>query len=276
MSSELKKRIISAIVMAVAVILLTYFGGLPFRIFVAILTLLIFFEWSTIVRKTAGRTTLAIAWILTITIALLIIFQEPQLALAAIVLGGVFVALIDIARNRSAWLGSGIFYAGLAGVSLAELRGDGFLGLLAMIFVFLVVWGTDVLAYFCGRALGGPKLMPHVSPNKTWSGALGGTAAGVAVGTAVIFFVQPGGATWIPILAFILSVASQCGDLFESFVKRRFNRKDSSNLIPGHGGVMDRADGLIFAAIVAFTITIYADTAAETPVTSVAARLLAF
>jgi len=117
-----------------------------------------------------------------------------------------------------------------------------------------VVWGTDIAAYFTGRAIGGPKLAPRISPGKTWSGAVGGAVIAMIAGTALIYVVE-GAFLWpVAFLALILSIISQSGDLFESYIKRRFGVKDSSHLIPGHGGVMDRVDGLVFASIAAFLV----------------------
>jgi phosphatidate cytidylyltransferase len=123
-----------------------------------------------------------------------------------------------------------------------------------MIFLFAIVWATDIVAYFVGRAIGGPKLMPQVSPKKTWSGALGGTVAAVLAALAMAKAAALTGWFAIAMLAIILSVVAQGGDLFESFLKRRFGAKDSSHLIPGHGGLMDRLDGFVTASVVAALI----------------------
>jgi phosphatidate cytidylyltransferase len=118
------------------------------------------------------------------------------------------------------------------------------------------VWATDILAYFVGRRLGGPRLWPRVSPNKTWSGAAGGLAGGVAGGIAVAYASGIGGLPFVGVIALALSLLAQAGDLFESAVKRRFGAKDTGRLIPGHGGLMDRLDGFLFAAAAAATIGI--------------------
>ena len=177
-------------------------------------------------------------------------------------------------RRGSWWLPGGIFYAGLTGIALAAIRDDDAVGLVAMLFVFAVVWGTDILAYFVGRAIGGPKLAPRISPGKTWSGAIGGTVAGVAAGTAVALAHFPITSPWIPGIALLLSIASQIGDLFESFIKRRFGVKDSSKLIPGHGGVMDRVDGLVFASFAAFLLAVWHSVLNDDVLTSVGRFLL--
>jgi phosphatidate cytidylyltransferase len=145
-----------------------------------------------------------------------------------------------------------------------------------MLFIFAVVWATDILAYFVGRALKGPKLAPSISPGKTWSGAIGGTVSGVIAGSLVTLGVFSRLSFWTIVIAFLLSVASQIGDLFESFIKRQFGVKDSSRLIPGHGGVMDRVDGLVFACFAAFLLTLATAASRGHPDISVAAFLFGF
>jgi phosphatidate cytidylyltransferase len=133
------------------------------------------------------------------------------------------------------------------------LRGDAQYGFLAIVLLFAVVWATDIAAYFAGRAIGGPKLMPKVSPNKTWSGALVGAACAVIAALAIAWYAGLALAA-IGLLALMLSALAQAGDLFESFLKRRFGAKDSGHLIPGHGGLMDRLDGFVAAAAAAAAI----------------------
>jgi phosphatidate cytidylyltransferase len=152
------------------------------------------------------------------------------------------------------WLVAGIFYAGVLLMAPLILRRDAELGFLAMTLVFAVVWTTDVFAYFAGRAIGGPKLMPAVSPKKTWSGAVVGTAGAMIAALLVANLFGSFNRTAIAGVALLLSVVSQLGDLLESWIKRRFGAKDASQLIPGHGGVMDRLDGFWAAALVACLI----------------------
>jgi phosphatidate cytidylyltransferase len=152
------------------------------------------------------------------------------------------------------WMVAGLIYAGALLLAPILLRRDGAHGFTALMFLFAIVWGTDIAAYFAGRAIGGPKLMPAVSPNKTWSGALGGALGGVAAGLVVV---QCAGLAVMPalvMLAFALSVVAQAGDLLESAIKRHFGAKDSSALIPGHGGLMDRLDGFLTAAAAAVMV----------------------
>ena len=153
------------------------------------------------------------------------------------------------------WMIAGLCYAGVLLLAPVILRRDPSLGFVAILFLFAVVWATDIVAYFAGRAIGGPKLWPAVSPKKTWSGALGGTLGGVAAALA-------GGASSRDLLSpqcsslwrSGLSVASQAGDLLESALKRQFGAKDASDLIPGHGGLMDRLDGFLTAVLAAVMV----------------------
>ncbi|MCX7899827.1 MAG: phosphatidate cytidylyltransferase, partial [Methylocystis sp.] len=160
------------------------------------------------------------------------------------------VAAVLAGKGRRLWAAGGVVYAATLAFSVCLLRDSMGYGLLAVAFLFAVVWGSDIFAYFGGRLIGGPKLWPRVSAGKTWSGTLTGLFCGAALGLAVA---RIGGeaerAGWQTFLVALAAVAiSQVGDLFESAVKRHFGVKDSSQLIPGHGGVMDRLDGFIFAA----------------------------
>ena len=257
MGRELRLRILSGIVLAAVVLAATWYGDIAFRLLAAVIALLIYYEWSTITRlpETDFRGN-AFGWASTALVAALVVFRVDEFALP-LLLAAVAVGIVyALALKGSGWLAGGITYSGLTAISLAAIRGDTAHGFAAMLFIFAVVWSTDILAYFVGRAIGGPKLAPSISPGKTWSGAIGGAIAAVIAGTLVhmAFFSLNG--LWVPTIALVLSVFSQAGDLFESFIKRRFGVKDSSRLIPGHGGVMDRVDGLVFACFAAFLIAL--------------------
>jgi phosphatidate cytidylyltransferase len=170
-------------------------------------------------------------------------------AVIVVVLGAAATNVVAPTR-RGAWAGAGLIYAAILLLAPLILRRDPDWGFAAILFLFAVVWGTDILGYFAGRAIGGPKLWPRVSPKKTWSGALAGLAGGIAIGIAFARGL-PGNALYLALLGLMLSIASQAGDLLESAIKRRFDTKDASQLIPGHGGLMDRLDGFIAAALVA-------------------------
>jgi phosphatidate cytidylyltransferase len=155
--------------------------------------------------------------------------------------------------TRPGWMIGGIVYAALLLGAPVLLRQDQSYGIAAIFILFAIVWTTDIAGYFAGRAIGGPKLAPSLSPKKTWSGAIAGLVGAsivIALGAQYI-----AGARTVPlvILAVVLSVASQAGDLAESSFKRRFDVKDASQIIPGHGGVMDRLDGF-WAAVVCAAI----------------------
>ena len=152
------------------------------------------------------------------------------------------------------WMIAGLLYAGVVLLAPIILRRDPALGFVAILFLFAVVWGTDIAAYFAGRALGGPKLWAAVSPNKTWSGALGGALGGVVAALLVVTVAGLVIAPMLVLVALVLSIASQAGDLLESALKRQFGAKDASDLIPGHGGLMDRLDGFLTAAAVAVMV----------------------
>jgi phosphatidate cytidylyltransferase len=144
-----------------------------------------------------------------------------------------------------------VYYAGIPAISLVWIRGDEQFGWLAILYLFAIVWTTDTAAYIFGRAIGGPKLAPRVSPKKTWSGFLGGAICAALVGSLFGAWMGETDLVKLASLSLVLAVAAQLGDLGESAMKRIFGTKDSSGLIPGHGGVLDRIDGLIFVAFTA-------------------------
>ena len=171
-------------------------------------------------------------------------------ALAAAGATVVFYEWTRIARGWGlGWQVSGFLYALAAALSLLWIRDRADQGLALVLWVFIVVWATDIGAYFAGRAIGGPKLAPAISPGKTWAGLYGGVAAATVLGGAWALFV--GLRPVVLLLAPLFAVAAQGGDLFESWMKRRAGIKDSGTWLPGHGGVFDRLDGLLPVAILA-------------------------
>ncbi len=165
--------------------------------------------------------------------------------LAAIVVLAEWLKLVSGAM----WILAGLGYAATLWLAPVLLRADPGLGFHAIILLFAIVWTTDIVGYFAGRAFGGPKLLPAISPKKTWSGAIAGTLGAVLAGVLVASFTGlPGNA--IAMLALLLSIMAQLGDLFESWVKRQFGAKDASQVIPGHGGMMDRLDGFWAATLI--------------------------
>jgi len=181
-------------------------------------------------------------------------------ALAACIVLWEWTQLMTRSRNTVSytdflvWMIAGLLYAGVLALAPIILRRDPALGFVAILFLFAVVWGTDIAAYFAGRALGGPKLWAAVSPNKTWSGALGGALGGVVAALLVVTVAGLVIAPMLVLVALVLSIASQAGDLLESALKRQFGAKDASDLIPGHGGLMDRLDGFLTAVLAAVMV----------------------
>lgn len=252
-SSELGKRLVSAVVMAALALGAVVLGGWPFLLFWAAAGIGVFWEWSTVVGGGAAARAAGIAALAVAAVAAGV--GQLYVALAALAAGSAGVAGISAPHLR-AWGAAGVAYAGIALLAPVALRRDVPFGPIAILFLFAVVWSTDVLGYFVGRAVGGPRLAPLISPNKTWSGACGGALGAVAAGASVAL--ASGEIALLPAagVALALSVASQGGDLFESAVKRRFGVKDASHVIPGHGGLMDRLDGFIAASGVAASIGI--------------------
>ena len=246
-------RVCSAVVLAPLALASAYAGGWLFAGFWSIAALVVLWEWTTLAADTARPpvfTTGAAA--LALTLALLV-GDHPLAAVAVLAMGTLAAAALAPAARRI-WVAAGVPYAGLIGIAPIVLRSDDWDGFLATIFVFAVVWTTDIAGYFAGRAIGGRKLMPNVSPKKTWSGAIGGTLAATVVAVVVAQASTATAGLAVAVLAVALSAFAQAGDLLESFVKRRFGAKDSSRLIPGHGGLMDRLDGFVGACAAAALI----------------------
>lgn len=246
-------RVVAALVLAPLTILIAWIGGWPWACIVTAVAALLYVEWLTIVGASRNRLVLAMGILALVIAGIFLMVRWTDFAFVALAAGAVLVALL--ASGQRLWVASGMVYAAAALAATILVRLDANAGFLALIFVLLIVWVTDIGGYFAGRGIGGPKLWPRVSPKKTWAGAVGGLVFSLVVAAA---FALLGFGKMLPLLLFgaVLSVVSQLGDLFESAVKRRFGVKDSSHLIPGHGGFLDRLDGfvaaIVFAAFIGF------------------------
>ncbi len=252
--SELTKRVLSALVMAAAALATLWIGGLVFAAFWAAAAAWIWVEWLAMTTAPARRVRMlaGIAGILAVAAALLFAPGWTVIAGAAAILAQL---VLPGPRAERGWGVLGLIYAGVVVVAVIIVRNDPALGMAGIAWMFAVVWTSDIAAFFTGRALGGPKLMPSVSPKKTWSGFIGGliaaTIAGIAVGWAAARYgQQPMPLAALAILSAAASIAGQAGDLAESALKRRAGVKDSGSTIPGHGGIMDRLDAFCAVAFI--------------------------
>lgn len=253
LGSELALRVGSALVLVPLAIGTAYLGGWLFALFWGAAAMGVLWEWTALVARNDQRSVPLTGGA---SLALAVVLVAAGHLLAAVVvlaMGAIGAASLALAERRT-WVAGGIPYAGALALAPIVLRADDADGFLAVIFLFAIVWTTDISAYFAGRALGGPKLMPQVSPNKTWAGAVGGLIASVVVTLALAKMAGLTALFALAMLAVVLSVFAQGGDLFESFLKRRFHAKDSGHLIPGHGGLMDRLDGFVSASVAAALI----------------------
>lgn len=261
-SSELVLRINSALILVALTLALTYAGTQTFAALILFAATLMSWEWGRVVRGAGIDGIFAIQSAAIIAAGYFTLKHQTFAAVFIIVVATWLVFLLHQKLDYHSdpwWSAAGVYYAGLPAIALIAIRLDPDYGFHAILYLFIVVWSADTGAFFTGRLIGGPKLAPKISPNKTWAGFAGGS---VFAGIAGVLFAAWLGHTSIPTvgaLSVVLALVSQGGDLGESFIKRFFGVKDSSGLIPGHGGVLDRLDGLVFAAIGAGLIAAAAD-----------------
>jgi len=247
-SRNLLLRVVAALVLAPTAIVIAYAGGWLWTALVTLAAIGLYVEWLMIVGAARRRRVVA-SGVAALGIAgIFLAMGRIDGSLLALVLGLAAVGLLSPELRH--WTAAGFLYAAAAEIASVLVRLDQTNGFVALILILLVVWATDIGGYFAGRGIGGPKLWPRVSPKKTWAGAIGGFAASLVVsgGFAGLGLAKAGP---ILLLGAALSIASQLGDLFESAVKRRFGVKDSSHIIPGHGGLLDRLDGFVAAVVMA-------------------------
>lgn len=249
----LKRRILSAVILAPAVLALEIIGSWSFALLLAAGAVLLALEWRHLIAARFDQQAGTIAGVAAGGIALAVVTVAAmgwtQSASIIAVLGALIAGLIAHLTGAAAfWTALGVLYLSVPLLALVWLRALPEVGLLMILWLFLVVWSTDVMAYVVGRKVGGPKLAPSISPGKTWSGLCGGMAGAALIGALMAFFIEPLHVLPSIILALGLAVIAQIGDLAESALKRKAGVKDSGGLIPGHGGLFDRIDGLLFAA----------------------------
>lgn len=241
-------RIAASVVLAPLAIVIAYLGGWLWACLVTLATIGLCVEWLTVIGERRRHVVILGMLFLLLAGWAVEVHMSASAVIALVVLG--LLAVGTLSPERRAWTVAGLSYALAASIASLAVRFDPLWGFSALMLVLLVVWATDIGGYFAGRFIGGPKLWVRVSPKKTWAGAIGGFIASLGVACGFAAF-DLGKMIPMLILGAVLSVASQLGDLFESGVKRRFGVKDSSHLIPGHGGLMDRLDGFVAAIVLA-------------------------
>ncbi len=251
--ADLGPRVLSAVVMAAIALIALEAGPVIFDVLVAVGAAILAWEWTRLcgggrfgwtgfVQASAVVAVVTAAWVV-----------SPALGVALIAAGCLidYVAARISGRVHPRWIAAGTAYIGLPCIAIVWLRGGEPAGQAVILWLMLTVWATDTGAYFAGRLVGGPKLAPRLSPKKTWAGLIGAAVSAAAVGALLPWFDPK--APSPPELAAagaLLAIVAQAGDLAKSSVKRRFGVKDSSHLIPGHGGLFDRVDGLLAASLV--------------------------
>lgn len=252
--TDLGPRIISALVLVAAAILTLLAGGILFFLAWLAAAFMVQLEWQRLIGGTRFAARLAVGTFAVAAAGFLTRINNVDLALFVLGLGVLATAWLA-EEGRRTWSAAGIVYAGSLIISVAVLRDSFPFGARAVGWLFAVVWGTDVTAYFAGRLIGGPKFVPQISPSKTWAGTVCGMIGGSCLGTLFLIVIAqitrldtPAPLIVLFLLGLVTSAVAQAGDLFESWAKRCFGVKDTGGLIPGHGGLMDRLDGFIAAA----------------------------
>jgi phosphatidate cytidylyltransferase len=247
---DLGIRTLSSAILMPAVLLDVWLGDIWFHLLVALLAVMMAHEWSNIVHdRNSAQFALHCAGALCgafLTVAL----DWPATLLVLAVISFVSIALAVLQKRKMCfWVLVGVPYVGLPAMAFVILRGQTYAGMLTIMWLFAVVWAADIFAYFAGRLIGGAKLAPRVSPKKTWAGLWGAVAGGVVAGLGMGYWAGSTNVLVLPVLGAVLAIVEQLGDLFESALKRHYGVKDSGRLIPGHGGVLDRVDGLVAATL---------------------------
>ncbi len=254
---SLRLRIVSGLILAPAAIVLVWLGGWFFAGLTLVAAVVLNWEWD---RLCGGSGRSADVWLLGAAIAgVLVTFHlaMPVWSLGFAAAGAV-VGVSKAAAGGGAWMLLGTVYIIAPCVALMWLRAEP-MGLATVIWLLAVVWATDTGAYFFGRTIGGPKMAPSISPNKTWAGLIGGAGTAALIGIPAGYLAGTQNYMNLVASGAVLAVIGQVGDVFESSIKRRFGVKDSGNIIPGHGGLFDRLDSLLLVAVVYAAMMVLSD-----------------
>ena len=237
--------------MAPIALFAVWVGGALFDGLVAAAAAIMAWEWGQLTRVAGGASRSPYQAIVGFVVVLLAGLAGYGTALVVFIIGLVALDRLDPAepRQRELWSTGGLIWITLPCIGLVWLRHDPVVGAQMVFWILATAWATDIAAYAVGRTVGGPRLAPRISPAKTWSGLAGGVAASAVVGSAASLVVGGRYALAFAAIGAGLAVVEQLGDLAESYAKRRFGAKDSGSLIPGHGGLLDRLDGMLAVVI---------------------------
>ena len=257
--SDLRKRVLSAGVLLPVALGCLWYGGLPFTVLIAVAAFGMAYEWVAMCGRGGWTRPGAMLPPIALAASILAGGGYAVTGLEALAIGTAVLLAFGRSIASRATLAIGLPYAGIGAVALVWLRTDVQAGFSNVLFLLLIVWGSDIGAYLSGRLFGGKKLAPAISPGKTWSGAAGGLICAVGVALAAAWCLDPTSTIWrAGLVGAILGVVAQMGDLLESAIKRHFGVKDSGKLIPGHGGLLDRLDAVLLAAPVAAMLALWA------------------
>ncbi|MEO1042313.1 MAG: phosphatidate cytidylyltransferase [Pseudomonadota bacterium] len=246
----LLQRVITAAVLMPLALGSVIFGGRLYAGVIAAMTIFLLFEWT---RMVDGAEFSRGFYVLSATAAVasyLAAGGEPLFALSVALVGGVIATALEWPKpNPQSWPGVGAAYLIVPAVAALWLRRDAPEGSFFTLLLFVSTWAADSSAYMVGKTVGGPKLAPKISPNKTWAGGVGAVIGGGIAGLALALLLKPDWAVLAMQLGCLLGAAAVAGDITESYFKRRYGIKDTGGAFPGHGGVLDRLDGFLFAVL---------------------------
>ncbi len=257
--SDLPKRILSAAVLAPIVLLLIIAGGWWFAALIVVAAFLMLREWDEITGGVGGGPIFVCSFLAVFLALLAAQIGYPAVAGGSMLIGCIAVAIVarQVHPERIWWPVLGILWIGLPCVALTLIAKQGPVPLITILWLMVTVWACDIGAYFAGRTIGGPKIWPAVSPKKTWAGLFGGMLASAVVGAMFAAWTGLAEPVVLAGVGALLAAFSQVGDFAQSAFKRHFGVKDSGDIIPGHGGILDRVDGLLFAIVLAFAIAVW-------------------